>query len=481
MPIKGIIHLGTLPLEFNGSDFDFLRTLSFGGVKVAALLLYDHLEDLLLECNGELNWLTVPVVVSLKGNASVAVRSLVEDLYLEAWEVLCITPAPASPEVQLACGVARLPLLAFPPQGEAWPPNFLTIPGSQRREEPLDCPLGGPSDGLLPPLPPGSRGAPLRMPAWTGLVGGAVRGLPLEELSGSSLDFLARLIPQASRLDPLREGGGRLLVVGLLIKPSRYLQLLREGLVPLGSPHGVSFQLLSPEHPLHAQGHFDALLAKCTDFLEEGEEGGPPRFSPYALAVVGEAERELRIPVIDPLSAVQKVVDRKVLADCLAAVSAAAARRGLTILSPASLLVDNLGSSDLEGRLSRAGVTWPLIAKPLVGCGHPDAHKLALLFSLKGLSSADVPLPSLLQRFVDHAGLVHKVYVIGDQVHVVQKESLPDLGAWVAGVGRHSRPEGDAGCCCTFRQPEGQAHRPARPPTEHAACQQRQGFGDESA
>lgn len=73
---------------------------------------------------------------------------------------------------------------------------------------------------------------------------------------------------------------------------------------------------------------------------------------------------------------------------------------------------------DLEGRLSRAGVGWPLLAKPQLACGLPSAHKLALVFSLKGLREADSlpPPPLLLQRFVDHAGILHKAYVIGDEV-----------------------------------------------------------------
>lgn len=72
---------------------------------------------------------------------------------------------------------------------------------------------------------------------------------------------------------------------------------------------------------------------------------------------------------------------------------------------------------DLEGRLSRAGVGWPLLAKPQLACGLPCAHNMALVFNLKGLRAEGLPPPPLLlQRFVDHAGLVHKAYVISDKV-----------------------------------------------------------------
>jgi hypothetical protein len=74
------------------------------------------------------------------------------------------------------------------------------------------------------------------------------------------------------------------------------------------------------------------------------------------------------------------------------------------------------GSADMEQRVSRAGLTWPLVVKPQVACGPPQAHCMAIVFNMKGLAAAQVPTPAILQRFVDHAGVVHKVYVIGDKV-----------------------------------------------------------------
>lgn len=46
---------------------------------------------------------------------------------------------------------------------------------------------------------------------------------------------------------------------------------------------------------------------QVSDFMEGGEAGSLPRISSYALALLAEAEKQLCIPIIDPLPSVQKV------------------------------------------------------------------------------------------------------------------------------------------------------------------------------
>lgn len=62
----------------------------------------------------------------------------------------------------------------------------------------------------------------------------------------------------------------------------------------------------------------------------------------------------------------------------------------------------------------------PAVWKPRSACGQPDSH--AMLF-LPG-AGGGVPAGGLVQDFVPHAGVVYKVYVLGDRVHTATRPSL---------------------------------------------------------
>lgn len=67
--------------------------------------------------------------------------------------------------------------------------------------------------------------------------------------------------------------------------------------------------------------------------------------------------------------------------------------------------------------LASQGVQFPLVLKPEVACGQAAAHRMALVLAPGGLAGAGaVALPAVAQAFVDHGGVVHKVYVIGRAV-----------------------------------------------------------------
>lgn len=64
----------------------------------------------------------------------------------------------------------------------------------------------------------------------------------------------------------------------------------------------------------------------------------------------------------------------------------------------------------------QAGLSLPCIVKPIVACGVPEAHSMALVTTQQGFAGLAVPLPACVQGWVDHGGIVHKAYVLGDKV-----------------------------------------------------------------
>ena len=66
--------------------------------------------------------------------------------------------------------------------------------------------------------------------------------------------------------------------------------------------------------------------------------------------------------------------------------------------------------------------------KPRVAAGAPGAHAMALAREASqlaaGAAALGVPEPSVVQEFVFHSGVLHKVYVIGAATLTVAKPSL---------------------------------------------------------
>ncbi|XP_030478947.1 inositol-tetrakisphosphate 1-kinase 4-like isoform X2 [Cannabis sativa] len=75
--------------------------------------------------------------------------------------------------------------------------------------------------------------------------------------------------------------------------------------------------------------------------------------------------------------------------------------------------------------VTKAGLNLPLVAKPLLVDGSAKSHELFLAYDQFCLSELEPPL--VLQEFVNHGGVVFKIYIVGDAIKVVRRFSLPDV------------------------------------------------------
>ncbi|KAI3744033.1 hypothetical protein L1987_57105 [Smallanthus sonchifolius] len=73
-------------------------------------------------------------------------------------------------------------------------------------------------------------------------------------------------------------------------------------------------------------------------------------------------------------------------------------------------------------------LVFPVIAKPLLADGTTNAHNMSLVFNHEGLTKGlELDPPLVLQQFVNHGGVIFKVYVAGGYVKCVKRSSLPDV------------------------------------------------------
>ncbi|EMS58471.1 Inositol-tetrakisphosphate 1-kinase 2 [Triticum urartu] len=144
---------------------------------------------------------------------------------------------------------------------------------------------------------------------------------------------------------------------------------------------GISFISIDETRPLSEQGPFDIILHKKTSkewqrFLEDYHEVHP------------------EVTVLDPPNAIEHLNNRQSMLEEVADL--------------------NLSSF--------------YVAKPLVVDGTSKSHELSLAYDEASLPMLDPPL--VLQEFVNHGGILFKVYIIGEAIQVVRRFSLPDVNTY---------------------------------------------------
>jgi inositol-1,3,4-trisphosphate 5/6-kinase / inositol-tetrakisphosphate 1-kinase len=85
-----------------------------------------------------------------------------------------------------------------------------------------------------------------------------------------------------------------------------------------------------------------------------------------------------------------------------------------------------LDTSWLESMV--AGLSFPIIVKPLTAAGTKSSHAMAVIMDSSALQKVvSEKAPCLLQEYSNHDALLYKVYVLGDHVSVHRRRSLPNI------------------------------------------------------
>ncbi|GLC44431.1 hypothetical protein PLESTB_000470400 [Pleodorina starrii] len=121
---------------------------------------------------------------------------------------------------------------------------------------------------------------------------------------------------------------------------------------------------------------------------------------------------------------------RRVGASAAAGRAAGVARVRVRVRAPRSTTVASFSREELEAAAARLGCPPPYIVKPVVACGTPDSHSMALVLlplqqAAEGLTG--LPLPAVVQEFVNHDATIFKVYVAGDKVFHTVRPSIPNV------------------------------------------------------
>ncbi|RZC71845.1 hypothetical protein C5167_035026 [Papaver somniferum] len=203
--------------------------------------------------------------------------------------------------------------------------------------------------------------------------------------------------------------------IGYAFKPNKK-NFITDAVVNESKQRGIDLIKIDTEKPLIEQGPFDCILQRLSTeiWFKQLEE--------YTL-------QNPDVLIIDPPSKIEVLHDRYSMLHCVEDMMKMKGHENeigmATFGIPKQVLVtdvDSLMNVNAEGGLQ---LKFPLIAKPEIVDGTMQSHKLSLVYNLDALRKVQTPV--VLQEFVNHGGVMFKVYVVGDYVKCVKRNSLPDI------------------------------------------------------
>ncbi|KAL3838338.1 hypothetical protein ACJIZ3_022929 [Penstemon smallii] len=231
--------------------------------------------------------------------------------------------------------------------------------------------------------------------------------------------------------------GKEALTVGYVMKPSREEDFAKRGAFPwLPTQNGLTFLPLNYELPISSQlQKVDAVLHKATDEILAVDMSSSSEFSKNVTFTRNLQELQTNIKwqpnccVIDPFNNIFPILDRLKIQQILIGLETLDPRGRCRIRAPRFLKVDSFDESNLEQKLAEANLSLPNIVKPQVACGVADAHSMAIIFKVNDYKDLNVPLPAVVQEYVDHSSVLYKFYALGGKIFHAVKKSIPNADA----------------------------------------------------
>ncbi|XVF44944.1 hypothetical protein PTKIN_Ptkin02bG0163800 [Pterospermum kingtungense] len=253
------------------------------------------------------------------------------------------------------------------------------------------------------------------------------------------------------------------LVVGYALTLKKKKSFLQPKFERLARNKGIFFVAIDLNRPLSDQGPFDIILHKLSskewcEIIEDYRQTHP------------------EVTVLDPPDAIQHLHNRQSMLQDVVDLNLSDFHGKVGVPRQMVITKDPLSIPD---EVTKAGLKLPLVAKPLVVDGSSKSHELFLAYDQFSLSELEPPV--VLQEFVNHGGVLFKIYIVGDAIKVVRRFSLPNVSkrelAKVAGIFPFPRVSSAAASADDADLDPDIAELPPRPLLERLAKELRQRLG----
>ncbi|KAL0361324.1 UNVERIFIED_CONTAM: Inositol-tetrakisphosphate 1-kinase [Sesamum radiatum] len=287
-----------------------------------------------------------------------------------------------------------------------------------------------------------------------------------EKEVGKDADLEEEKMVAQRRYTAAAVGGGfsppstmKVVVVGYALTSKKVKSFLQPKLEGLARNKGILFVAIDHSKPLSDQGPFDIVLHKLS-----GKE--------WRRILEDYRQTHPNVTVLDPPDAIQHVYNRQSMLQDVADLNLSDSHGKVGV--PKQLVIKKDPSS-IPDAVNKTGLRLPIVAKPLVA----KSHELSLAYDEFSLQNLEPPL--VLQEFINHGGVLFKVYIVGEAIKVVRRFSLPDVSkrelSKNAGVYRFPRVSCAAASADEADLDPCVAELPPRPLLERLARELRQRLG----
>lgn len=227
-------------------------------------------------------------------------------------------------------------------------------------------------------------------------------------MQGELTDYIKKVEEEGLKREEEEEESDQVkvsIVVGYALTSKKIKSFLQPKLRSLARSKGIVFVPIDPTKPLTEQGPFDVVLHKLTgkewqQILEDYRKAHP------------------EVPVLDPPDAIKQLHNRQSMLQEVADLNLSNDHGEVDV--PKQLVIKKDPSS-IQDEVEKAGLKLPIVAKPLFA----KSHDLFLAYDEPSLQKLEPPL--VLQEFINHGGVLFKVYIVGEAIKVVRRFSLPDI------------------------------------------------------
>uniref|UniRef100_A0A1J3HQ47 Inositol-tetrakisphosphate 1-kinase n=1 Tax=Noccaea caerulescens TaxID=107243 RepID=A0A1J3HQ47_NOCCA len=197
-------------------------------------------------------------------------------------------------------------------------------------------------------------------------------------------------------------------VVGYALAAKKQQSFIQPSLIEHSRQRGIDLVKLDPAKSLLEQGKLDCIIHKLYDVY-------------WKENLLEFRDKCPGVPVIDSPEAIERLHNRVSMLEVITQLFPVSDSEIFGV--PRQVVVMDPGVLSGGGALGE--LKFPVIAKPLDADGSAKSHKMFLIYDQEGMKILKAPI--VLQEFVNHGGVIFKVYVVGEYVQCVKRRSLPDI------------------------------------------------------
>lgn len=196
--------------------------------------------------------------------------------------------------------------------------------------------------------------------------------------------------------------------IGYALDEKKQSTFLQDSLRREAESRGLLFMPIDSARPLVQQGPFDAILHKLHT------QAWLSNLDDYVALYPDTV-------ILEPPQKIAVLRDRVQMLQAVEGMGAI--EGGISVSVPKQAVVRSKDA--IKGLQAGSAFRFPAISKPMQANGTAEAHTIWLVLNAAALEK--VPTPYVLQEFVNHGGLMFKVYVVGNFTWSCCRSSLPDV------------------------------------------------------